>query len=440
MLSGSPSDAHDSRGSGDLPEGALLGVLLAALAGTALIVPALGAASVIALRRSVGVRTRWLALLLPIAALPMLVRGVEPALRGFAESALLWRIAPRVEELGVVAWLGSVLPLAAPTALLLAVAGEAWMELHHPFWDRRRAESVTVLDRLRLRRTRRRAQHASTAAASASGEIEVGWDVRGRATRVSRSELAQHALVVGATGAGKTTTLLRIAEALVTQRQGFVVIDLKGDPDIVRRLRQIAERAGRGVVVWSLDGGAVWNPLAHGGASELTDKLIALEQWSEPHYQRAAQRYLHTVLSALVDTGQVPSLGEVSRLLDVSALRAFAAQQLDPDRATRVNAYLHSLDKSTMSAIVGLANRIALLTETQAAAYLDPPATLATAPVGLEGEREGDRPDAPDDEQGASLPVVDLDAALGGGEVVVFSLDSRRGGEAAAPKRRLRPP
>ena len=42
-----------------------------------------------------------------------------------------------------------------------------------------------------------------------------------------------------------------------------------------------------------------WNPLAHGNATELKDKLIATERFTEPHYQRAAERYLQTAIQVL---------------------------------------------------------------------------------------------------------------------------------------------
>src|SRR6202000_3073972 len=48
--------------------------------------------------------------------------------------------------------------------------------------------------------------------------------------------------------------------------------------------------AGRGLRVFSPDGPGHWNPLAHGNATALKDKLISTERFSEPHYQRAAER------------------------------------------------------------------------------------------------------------------------------------------------------
>jgi len=66
--------------------------------------------------------------------------------------------------------------------------------------------------------------------------------------------------------------------------------------------------------LWTFDGPATWNPLAHGDATELMDKLVALEEWTEPHYKRAAQRYLSAALGALVTIGERRDL---QRVVDV---------------------------------------------------------------------------------------------------------------------------
>ena len=57
--------------------------------------------------------------------------------------------------------------------------------------------------------------------------------------------------------------------------------------------------AGRPFRLWTPDGPGHWNPLAHGNATELKDKLIATERFTEPHYQRAAERYVQTALQVL---------------------------------------------------------------------------------------------------------------------------------------------
>ena len=123
----------------------------------------------------------------------------------------------------------------------------------------------------------------------------LGADERGRLVRLGDDELSAHGLILGASGAGKTTTLLTILTDQIRRGRPVVAIDMKGSPAFVRVLAESAAAAGRPITVWTLDGGAHWNPLAHGNATELKDKLIATERFTEPHYQRAAERYIQTV-------------------------------------------------------------------------------------------------------------------------------------------------
>jgi hypothetical protein len=157
-----------------------------------------------------------------------------------------------------------------------------------------------------------------------------------------------------------------------------------------------------------LDGPSHWNPLAHGNATELKDKLIGTERFTEPHYQRAAERYIQTVLQVLEHThpGRPPTLDEVVRMMDHRRLPSVARELPEP-LAERITDYLDGLTGDQVSAIRGLGTRLAILTESHSAPFLTP------APDGRGTE-------------------VDLHRALSGGEVVLLSLNSGRYGKLAA--------
>jgi hypothetical protein len=150
--------------------------------------------------------------------------------------------------------------------------------------------------------------------------------------------------------------------------------------------------------VWSLEGGATWNPLAHGDPSLLKDKLVGLEVFSEPHYQRAAERFLQLVFTALAarPDAPAPTLAEVVALLDPKKLAVFA-RGLPAETGDALYAYVDSLTRDQASGVAGLATRLALLTESTAGPYLE----------------RGPDP-------------VDLAEVARTGGVVVFSLDSGR--------------
>jgi hypothetical protein len=160
-------------------------------------------------------------------------------------------------------------------------------------------------------------------------------------------------------------------------------------------------------VHWTPDGPAHWNPLSHGNATELKDKLIGTERFTEPHYQRAAERYLQTVLQVLERGGgddRPPTLEQVVRLMDPGRLGA-RLRAVPRPLAERVLDYLTDLTPDQLSAIRGLGTRLAILTESHTGQYL--------APSGSNAD-------------------IDLRSALEGPEVVLFSLNSSTYGKLSA--------
>ncbi len=235
------------------------------------------------------------------------------------------------------------------------------------------------------------------------GRLILGSDRRGHQVAVSERELSAHGLILGASGTGKTTTLLGILDQLITRGRPVVVIDMKGSPTFARSLAASAHAAGRSFTVWTPDGPGHWNPLQHGNATELKDKLMATERFTEPHYQRAAERFVQTVLQVLASRNDsAPTLSAVVELMDPHRLRG-ALRHLSPDFRDRVQDYLGSLTPDQLSAVRGLQTRLAILTESHIGRYLAP----------------------------GNGPMVDLRAALAGQQVVLFSLNSSTYGRLA---------
>jgi type IV secretory pathway TraG/TraD family ATPase VirD4 len=222
---------------------------------------------------------------------------------------------------------------------------------------------------------------------------------------LSDEQLAAHALVVGAAGAGKSTTMLAILSDHIARGRPVVALDMKGSPAFARELGRAAALAGRELRVWTPDGPSHWNPLAHGNATALKDMLISTERFSEPHYQRAAERYLQAAFTVLhaAHPGRPAHLDEVVAVMEPARL-ASRLRDVPSPLAARVADYLGGLTRDQESAVRGLGTRLALLSESTAGRYLAP----------------GDG------------PAVDLATALEGGDVVLLSLNSSVYGKLAA--------
>jgi type IV secretory pathway TraG/TraD family ATPase VirD4 len=258
----------------------------------------------------------------------------------------------------------------------------------------------------RLARGLAERERQSTERLRAGRMITIGHDAQGLPVEVPERALAAHALILGATGAGKTTTMLTLLSDQIEQGRGVVAIDLKGSPAFAAQLRAAAEAAGRPFRVWQPDGQTHWNPLANGNATELKDKLLDTERFTEPHYQRAAERYLQLAITTAqaAEPGQPLTLARVVGLMNPARLAALA-RRAGPERQAHVQEYVAGLTSDQVSAIRGLGSRLAVLTESHAGPLLEP---------------------------GAPGDTLDLRAALDGGEVVLFSLNSSTYGGLAA--------
>jgi hypothetical protein len=264
------------------------------------------------------------------------------------------------------------------------------------------AVAVTVLRAGLSHAARRRAAEAGRSGTA----IALGTDSRGQPVSIAERELAAHGLILGASGAGKTTTLLAILCEQVRRGRPVVAIDMKGSPAFAAALADAAADAGRPLRIWTPDGARHWNPLAHGNATELKDKLIATERFTEPHYQRAAERYVQTVLQVLEASHpeRPPTLAEVVRLMDPHRLSG-SVRGIPRSQAERVQDYLAGLTHDQLSAVRGLQTRLAIITESHTGRFLQPSGGPAD---------------------------VDVRSALSGREVVLFSLNSSTYGKLAA--------
>lgn len=292
---------------------------------------------------------------------------------------MTWQRTRWLALLGVLAFLPGVV---AATAVVLAGAG--WVTL-----------------RLLRRAARRREARARLAD---PGWIQLGHDTGGRPIGLHEEQLGAHGLILGASGSGKSTTLVAITSQQILAGRPVVVVDLKGSRELEAELGAAAAAAGRRLRVWSPDGPECWNPLAHGNATELKDKLISTERFSEPHYQRAAERYVQTALQVMteLEPGREPALSRLVELLEPRRLQT-EARRLSPARAAHVQEYVQSLGRDQESAVRGLASRLAVISESHTGRFLEP------GPTG-----------------------IDLRRTLDGGDVVLFSLNASTYGRLSA--------
>ena len=248
-----------------------------------------------------------------------------------------------------------------------------------------------ALGALAARRVRRAARPAG---------IAIGLDSRLREVTIPlRGATGSHVLVAGATGSGKTVTEALIVARAIERGLGAVVIDPKGDPLLRAAALEQARRAGRPFREWTPVGPCAYNPYAHGSPSEIADKALAGERYSEPHYLRQAQRYLGHAVRALAAAGTAVTPAALVEAMDPRRLELAARALPDEAQARRLFDYLDTLDARQRAGLTGTRDRLAILSESEFGRWLEP---------------------------AAGVPMIDLHAAVAAGEVVYFRLEADR--------------
>jgi len=203
--------------------------------------------------------------------------------------------------------------------------------------------------------------------------LTIGHERDGRAATIPLGGMTggTHTLVLGATRSGKTVTMTWMTSRAIERGMGVIVIDPKGDRDLRRELQCAASAQGRRFVEWAPRGHTVYNPYARGSETEIADKALAGERFTEPHYLRQAQRYLGHEVRVLRKAGIEVSLKALVEHLDTSRLELLA-RSLPELQAQGAHAYLDSLTTRQQSDLAGVRDRLAIMAESDIGPWLDP--------------------------------------------------------------------
>lgn len=208
------------------------------------------------------------------------------------------------------------------------------------------------------------------------GAATLGTDyVRGTRVAILLTELFRHLILIGTTGSGKTTTARLLIFAWL--REGFPVVFVcgKGDHELARENCALAKATGRATYLFDANNpkeSDVYNPLAGGDATSRANRLMAMADWSEPHYRKLALGFMQTVF-AVLEAARLPiNLLQAGRYLDTKSLLAALRRKDIGDRASaQALANRVSEQRQNEQNITGLRADIRNLSESSLAALFD---------------------------------------------------------------------
>lgn len=248
----------------------------------------------------------------------------------------------------------------------------------------------------------------------------LGINGAGKKVVQTDEEAGSHTFIVGASGTGKTTTMMSQSKDHIRRGHGLVFIDLKGGADVPEVLYNYAQRYGRDFYHFTIldprdpyegpdpSGPAYYDPLGRGDASRRKDMIIAGRKWSEDYYKIVASSYLQTAFNVAIAVPPeegVDSLSDIISLLNPTNLGARVRRMPQGGHFDEIRAYADDwtqgkLSPQYKSAIDGVAKELQNLRGSSAGKWLRMP------PPGVEGK------------------MINLKNAAKEGAVVIFSLDS----------------
>ncbi|MGX2947019.1 type IV secretory system conjugative DNA transfer family protein [Enterococcus alishanensis] len=133
--------------------------------------------------------------------------------------------------------------------------------------------------------------------------VLLGINIYADPVKFPLSNLFTHTLVQGTTGTGKTYMMYNLMEEALMEGLGALFVDGKGDPKTVKEIRKLADRYGKRLYVFSdkasdSPDGQLWNynPVMYGKPTAITERLMAVMDWSESFYENESKNMLQQII------------------------------------------------------------------------------------------------------------------------------------------------
>ncbi|WP_319403613.1 type IV secretion system DNA-binding domain-containing protein [uncultured Anaeromusa sp.] len=172
-------------------------------------------------------------------------------------------------------------------------------------------------------------------------------------------ELNQHLLILGSTGAGKTTTILTMVDSALSRRIPVVMLDGKGSRDLPDKLRVLCKKYNRRLRVFALEPKGIpeinaYNPFWSGTHTEWKNRVMALfsgnaEGRGQEHYALAEENYLNLLCDTLRKTEKEIDLRTVLAYLERPDEFIKLAQRVNSGMVPKIEAAVQANTEGSLS-------------------------------------------------------------------------------------------
>ncbi len=144
---------------------------------------------------------------------------------------------------------------------------------------------------------------------------------RKKAIYLSYEMRKMHTHIVGSTGSGKTdSVILPLLSQDIEAGLGALVMDAKGDRETLNKIYWQVKRVGRekDFLFFSLaypEKSNSYNPLLRGNPTELKDKIISANVWTEEFYKKKSEETLLLLMKALKEKNEIVTFHKLYELL-----------------------------------------------------------------------------------------------------------------------------
>lgn len=308
--------------------------------------------------------------------------------------AHLWRLWDDYSLQGVLSVLFDMTLDQAPLSILiggLLGAGYAWWRwFRRPSWK----EYSFRLTPWQVWKKRRNITDIRRDRATPADGRTLGINAKGERVNQTEYESRAHTIMLGASGSGKTTTMLNGVRDAIKRGEGVIFVDMKGTPEIAERLADYCARYNRRFLHWSTapseqgyrgpaDRPAHYDPLGRGDPTRKTNLLIAGRDWTgADYYKKIVQGYLQRafiIAEAVPPEDGVDSFSDIVTLLEPQVLKQRAMKMKDPEdlkRYGRIIAQINlmtekRMDSQVKSALDSMREQIAILSDSVQGRWLN---------------------------------------------------------------------